>query len=443
MSTSRQVSGLRRSVLDGKSRKGAGKGAGWRGSWRDRFDTPKAEEEDILLTRAAYENPDDIDEKTGEARLAHFHTCQMHHLKLKPSGKGSFMTARCGLDAGKKDCLGCKCQAEGDRRITKKPDYSFNILHFGLYERVPLERDGKVVKHDDGESRGKPVLVWEAVEKPSDRKRILADLDGYIQDGTVRLYQKRYIEVGGGHRDDLAQIDADAAKFCRCGGDLTPVAFTCEQCEEELADVDKDDMGKKEVAAFAMSREKCKKCGHIGLPVPENTCNGCKKPEPLSAFDVVARVRKEGEGTNSHIVVKKITPLDQYQLPDGGFLIEFDKENGKYYPKEGEEGWVFVEDMDIRKQATSQWDFEKVHEPKDHDFLAKTLGVRNPFPPERGESKYSRYGGDTKEEGDDDKPRGRGGRDEPEEEEDRPRGRGGRGGRDEPEEEAPRRRRRE
>jgi hypothetical protein len=439
MSTqNRVVSGLRRSVLDGKSRR-AGKGTGWRGSWRDRYDIPKAEEEDILLTRAAYENPEDVDEKTGEVRLAHFHTCQMHHLKLKPSGKGSFMTARCGIDAGKKDCLGCKAQAEGDRRVTKKPDFSFNILHFGLYEKVPLERDGKVVKHEDGENRGKPVMVWEPVERPSDRKRILADLDNYIDDGTVRMFQKRYIEVGGGHRDDLAQIDADAAKFCRCGGDLTPIAFTCEQCEEELADVDKDDMGKKEVAAFAMSREKCKKCGHIGLPVPENTCNSCKRPEPLSAFDVVARVRKEGEGTNSHIVVKKITPLDQYQLPNGNYLIEFEKDGKEYYPKYDDDGgWIFVEDMDIRKQATSQWDFEKVHEPKDHEFLARTLGIRNPFPPEKGESKYSRYGGG--DDADDDKPRGRGGRAEAEpDEDDTPRRRG----RAEPEEDAPRRRRRE
>jgi hypothetical protein len=429
-------------VLDGKSRK-AGAGAGWRGSWRDRYDIPKAEEEDILLTRGAYPNPADIDEATGQPRLAHFHTCGMHHIKLKPSGKGSFLTTRCGLNAGKENCLGCKSQAEGDKRVGLKDDFSFNILQFGLYELVPLVKDGKVVKHDEGEKRGKPVMVWEAVQKPSDIKRIMADLDGLIEDGTVRQYQKRFIEVGAGHRDDLAQIDADAAKFCRCGGDLTPVAFICESCEELLADVERDDMGPREIVAFGSSRERCRSCGHVAVPVPENICNGCKRPEPLSAFDVVARVRKEGEGTGTHIVVKKIIPLDQYRLRNGGFLIEFEKDGKEYYPKVDENGcWVFTEDQDIRKQATSQWDFEVIHAPRDHDYLAKQLGIQNPFPPEKGENKYKRYGADAKEE---EVPRGsgRGARRDDDDEDDDPPSRGsGRGGRREEPEDNQRRRRR-
>ena len=394
MSTPRKaVSGLRRSVLDGKSRSAAKRGGGWKGSWRDRYDIPKAEEEDILLTRGAYENPDDVNEKTGELGLAHFHTCQMHGLKLKPKGPGSYLTARCNIDAKQQDCLACKAQAEGDRRVGLKPTFSFNIIHFGLYERVPLERDGRVVKYEDGENRGKPIMVWERVERPSDHKRIMKDLPTLIKNGSVCIFQKRYIEVGGGHRDDLAQIDAEAAKYCRCGGDLIPIRFSCEKCEEVLADVEEDDMGKKEVAAFAESRGKCKDCGHIGVPVPECTCSDCKRPSPLTAFDVVATVKKEGEGTNSHIVVKRITPLDQYRMLDNEYAIEFEKEGKDYFPKVEDDAWVFVEDMGLRKAATSQWNFEEVHAPKDHGFIAEKLGIRNPFPATEGKDKYKRYGG--------------------------------------------------
>ncbi len=435
----RAVSGLRRSVLEGKNKKGTSRG-GWKGSWRDRYDIPKAEEEDILLTRAAYENPEDVDEKTGEKGLAHFHTCQMHGLKLKPKGPGSYLTARCNIDAGQEDCLACKCQAEGDRRVTLKPTFSFNIIHFGLYERVPLERDGRVVKHEDGENRGKPIMVWDLVDKPSDRKRIMADLDRYIRDGDVRLFQKKYIELGKGHRDEISEIEAQASKFCRCGGDLTPIAFFCEKCEECLADVEDDDMSRKEIAAFAESRERCKKCGHVGLPVPQNTCNSCKHPEALTAFDVVASIRKEGEGTGSHVVIKKITPIDQYQMPDGGYLIEFEKSGKDYIPKVDDNGqWIFVEDMDIRKAAESQWDFEKVHEPKEHGFIADKLQVRNPFGSTSGKGKYSRYGGGGSK-AEDDAPRGRGrGRDEDDGDDDSgPRG----GRRSEPEDDDPPPRRR-
>jgi len=445
MSTQR-VSGLRRSVIN---REQKGKGNGWVGSWRDRYDIPKADFEDILLTRGAYPNPADVDEETGEVGLAHFHTCKMHGVKLKPQGKGSYYTGRCNIDAGEKDCLHCKRQAEGDGRISIKNTFSFGLLHFGLYERVPLVRDGRTVKYEEGEKRGKPVLVWELVEKPSDRNRILKDLDRYVEEGTVRFFQKKYVELGSGHRDELSAIDEQAGKFCRCGGDLSPVAFFCEKCGAELADVEKDDMGRKEIAAFAVERSRCKKCKHVGIPVPENSCNRCKRPEPLTAFDVVATIRKEGEGTNSHIVIKKITPLDQYQLPNGEYMIEWEKDGKEYFPKldEGTGNWVFTEDGDIRKNALAQWDFEKVHAPHDNDWIADKLGCKNPFPSTAGPGKYKRYGGKSEE---DEEPRGRGrnhdyedaprgrGRDRDDEDvpEDEPRGRG----RDE-DDEPPRRRR--
>ena len=105
-------------------------------------------------------------------------------------------------------------------------------------------------------------------------------------------------------------------------------------------------------------------------------------------------MRKEGEGTNSHIAVKKITPLDQYQLPNGEYLIEWEKSRtGEYYPKVSKDGdWVFSEEFDIRKAIEATWNFDQIHEPMDHQYHATKLGCDNPFPPMKGESKYRRYG---------------------------------------------------
>ncbi len=450
MSTQRKAVGLRRSVLDSKSRNKRGKG-GWRGSYKDRLDIPKAEETDILLTRAEYENPEDKDEKTGELGAAHFHTCMMHGVKLRPQGKDSYYSARCNIDAGQEDCLACKRKAEGDRRITEKPTFSFNALHLALHEKVPLVREGKVVKYEEGDKRGQPILTWELVEKPRRRQEILDDADRLVEKGEVALFRKKYIEVGAGHRDELSAIDERASHFCKCGGELKPVRFICEQCEEILADVHDDDMAPKEVLSFASSREKCKSCGHIGLPSPENVCNTCDDPAPLSAFDVVASVRKEGEGAGTHIVIMKITPLDRYQLPNGASLIEWEKKTPKkgapyYDPKfDDNDDFIFTEDFDVKKAVEGQFDFEVVHEPRDHSFHANKLGCENPFGSSGGGSKYKQYGGAggksnesrtrVDDDKDDDEPtrgRGRGGRDTTEE--------SSRGRRDEPEEPRGRRR---
>lgn len=441
MSTgTRKAVGLRRSVLDSKSRRKSGKG-GWRGTWKDRLDIPKAEETDILLTRGEYVNPEDVDKESGELGLAHFHTCKVHGLKLKTSGPGSYLTARCNIDAGQEDCLCCMKKEQGDRRVTMKDNFSFNCLHLALHEKVDLVRDGKVVKYEDGENRGKAIQTWEEVDKPRRKKELLEDIDNLVEKGEAALFRKKYIEVGAGFRDELSQIDEMASHFCKCGGELTPILFTCEECKELLADVEKDDMSKKEVAAFASSREKCpnKDCGHVGLPVPEMVCGDCKDPAPLSAFDVVATIKKEGEGAQSHIVIKKITPLDRYQLPNGASLIKwFKNKKGDFEPEFENDDFVFTEDFDVKKTVDSQWDFEKVHEPREHGFIAKQLGCENPFK-STGAGKYKDYdgggsGGGSRtrvDDGDDRRGRGRGRdgddrdkEDEDDRNEDRGRGRG-------------------
>lgn len=383
---------LRRSVLGGK--KSRNKSGGWRGNWTDRLDIPKAESTPILLTRGEYPmkgtEKNELATEEDPEPMAYYHTCLSHGVKLKPSGPGSYYTARCNLDAGDEDCLLCFAKEHvGDRRVSTKWLYSFNVLHLDLYERVQKTdyKSGKPLFFDrdtKNHKKGDPIMTWQHVERPRDRKEILdslAESDELLEmgedgeEGGVRLFSKKYIEVGRGHRDQLVEIDEAAAAMCRCGGNLTPVAFKCEACEEEIMDVEEANMTPAEVKAFAEQRQRCDHCGHVGHPLQEPICDSCDEPTPLTAFDVVAWVRRKGEGTNSRIDVEKIERLDEFEFPNGASLIEWSSDDEGDYPVEDEDGdWVFTEENGVKAVAEAPWDFEKVHSPRDHEYHAGRLG---------------------------------------------------------------------
>jgi hypothetical protein len=446
--------GLRRSVLKGKGSRN--RNSGWRGNWTDRLDIPKAEATPILLTPGEYpligkeknqaasdDNPDPI---------AHYHTCLYHSVKLRSKGPGSYYTARCGVQAGEvaglddEDCLLCFREAQGDQRVQGRYLFSFNVIHFGLYRREKkIGKDGKVVffeKDSEHHKRGDPVLVWNEVKKPRDRKEVMADLDDLLdlgeeseEDGVV-LARKKYIEVGRTHRDQLTEIDEKASQMCRCGGMLEPIAFNCEHCDQEILDVEEANLAPEEVKKFAEERQRCDHCGEVGLPIPVPVCDTCDDPQPLSFFEVVAYIRKAGEGTSTRVEIEKVVRLDEFELPDGSSPIEWDEDED--VPVEDEDGnWVLSEDHGIKKLAESQWNFEKVHAPRDHQFHASRLGCEIPHGfkdseltafggggGKRTSAKYRNYGSksadsrfdssnDSEDEDDDEKdntPRRRGGR---------------------------------
>ncbi len=387
-----KVMGLRRSVL--KSKGSQNRSKGWRGGWEDRLDIPKAAATPILLTRGEYplegKEADDARSDSNPEPMAHFHTCLTHGVKLKPSGPLSYYKARCNIDAGDEDCLLCMARETGDKRVGGSYTYSFNVLHLALYQRVKKMQDGKVVRYDadsDKHKRGDAVLTWEPVTKPRDLKEIREDIDELVQvglegeEGGVRLLMKKYVELGRGFRDQLVDIDTQAEKLCKCGGNLTPIAFSCEECEAEIIDVQEANLDDEEVMNYAKERQRCPECGHVGIPVSTPECDECDEPEPLTAFDVVAYVRKKGEKAGTHIVVEKIVRLDKFELEDGTSLLQWeeDEEEGDEFPVLDEDGnWVFTEEHDIRKMVDAGWNFEKVHSPRDHEYNAGRLGISVP-----------------------------------------------------------------
>jgi len=401
---------LRRSVAGERKKKG---GKGWGGSWRDRLDVPKADGTDILLCPGEYEDerPDSIKDNGGEPPIHPYHVHPCHTIK----DKNLFRKLRCrGGYEESTDCICCYKKNAGDKRISPKRDvYSLNALHLALYQKSPLlDAKGKPrrFEHDDPEGgfkRGDKILSWQQITRARDKKEALQELDDRLEDKTLTMYRKKYIEVGSAHLQNLMVIDDMARSRCSCGGSLEPVSFFCEKCEDELCNVEDANMTPEERDEYALERQRCTNCGHFGFPDQEYVCDECDEADPLTAFDVVATVRKTGEGTASTITVEKVIPVYEYEFPDGTGLVEFDEDGDWIEDADGNP--VFEEG--VAKLRDNQLDFDKVHQPLDNDYVANLLNCDNPYgSSESGARKYGksgsrfRSGDDDSDDDDDSKP---------------------------------------
>lgn len=401
--------GLRRSVLGERKKKGGG---GWRGNWRDRFTIPKGFEAAILLCPGEYldEREDSIKDNDGEPPLKHYYVYPHHTLK---DGK-IFWTGRCRCEFGEDgECLGCYQNGHGDKRIGKpREKFNFNILHIAPYMKLPLkDGKGKTVKfREDGENhkRGDTIMSWQEVTTPRELKEIEQYAEEMIEDGDLRVAMKKYLEVGSGHLEHLMGIDEYASKMCICGGKLNPTAFSCQGCDDLLCDVYDENMSPDAVVEYSKQRQRCGGCGKYDFANIKSDCDECDEPKALTAFDVVAYVRRQGEGTNSTIVIDKVVPLSEYELADGSFLVEMEEDDDEQlvpvYTDADE--FEFVES--IGKLVSNQFDFTKVNPKLDNDELAKKMRVDNVFG-SSGSSKsqgrrYSRHDNDDDDTDDTDDP---------------------------------------
>ena len=351
---------------------------GWRGNYRDRLKEPKAQATPILLCAGKYV---DYRDECGDDLPYHIHLSHSY----RPN-KNTFRSSACGCGYGSKesdDCLCCKQIEEGDNRVGPGRDkFSFNCLHLALYEQVEArDKDGKIKTYSEDKGdhkRGDARMNWEEVTKPRDKRDILDDIDALLQEGSVRLLSKKYIEVGKGHRDAIMGIDMLSSKFCLCGGDIEATSFQCSSCSGELCDIMEENMDAADADAYYSSRQRCKSCSHTDFPIREVICSECgEDAEPLTAFDVVAWVRKQGEGTSTQYLIEKIVPVWDFKLADGSYLVKDTDENG--YP---------IYDEDTTKLVENQFDFDMVHKPKESRYIAQDLGCDDPFS-RGGRGKYS------------------------------------------------------
>lgn len=361
--------GLRASVRGEKKQRGKG----WRGSFRDRFDIPKASVTPILLIRGEYEDtrPDKIKENGGTPPIKAYHTRLSHGLKLAKGGPGSYREFPCVED----ECVCCYAADGGDKRVGLRDKFAMNILHLGLYTMQDvIGKDGKPLRYQsDGEDHkaGDIIRGWQEVKAARDLRTTMENIDAMVEEKAVQMYKRKYLDLGSGLLENLMAIDERAGKLCFCGGALTPTEFSCEKCESVICNVDEANLTPEQVADYYNERQRCDSCGHNGFAVAHTICDTCDTPRPMSAFDVVAYVRKTGEDTTTKIDIEKVVPLHEFVLQNGSYLIDGydDTPEGSYTPKWTEE---------VAKVMT-QYDFDQVFPAPDPQEVATVLKMDNPF----------------------------------------------------------------
>lgn len=396
--------GIKRSTTSTK------KGKGWRTNWRDRTNAPREkaqEEEGFLFTAGEYEDrhPRTLERNGGKPGIEAFYTRQLHRIAVRGKGGSTYnkaVTCRRFYDGSA--CLACDELEKGNRKVDNgkkdqdgfvKSGFSLNCIEFGLFQLVEATKpDGSVIRYEsDSEPgaknphrRGDPIMQWERVVRPKDRKEILENLDEELDLGNVRLFMKKYMDVGPAHLGVLTEIDAMAGEFCKnCGtGNLEINGFECAECQEMLVDVLEANMTSEELQNYGKTDQRCTACGHTDLPQPIYSCDNCKHPDPYRWFEVIAKCRKTGENAQTTITVDKVIPIDQFELPDGTSLVKLLK-NGEpeMVPMDSANPdtspLTFVYEEDFAKLVENQFNFEDVHRPESNDEIAKWLDIPNPY----------------------------------------------------------------
>lgn len=242
--------------------------------------------------------------------------------------------------------------------------YFVGVMHYALYQQVPVEKNGQPLLYSHGKMKGKQVYNWSPVLSIRDRKKILAsgDMEG------IGLYRKKFLEMPSSHFKVVQEINRRARSMCRCGGALFPSLFVCSGCEEPLLETEDSDLTDGEIAAYGDSEIRCRHCGAVEFPRAEYDCDTCDDPRPHKYHQVAAQVSrtKGSDGYPSYSLTAVISMADLV-LADGTTRavtgVAPDTEEFQY-PEE------------LEKLITNQFDFEAYTAPKSDEEYSNMLGLR-------------------------------------------------------------------
>jgi DNA-directed RNA polymerase subunit RPC12/RpoP len=275
----------------------------------------------------------------------------------KPGQKGfnSFREIVCSAGPephAPQPCLGCYRVDHGEKELKPRDNWAFNIAHLGWYHWKPLVKDGQVQMKKDGSG---PVLVKEECLSYKMENVLLgrAVQGGRVGNSTIAnkfetcesctaqhqfvFGHHRVLQVGFKHLKDILETDESVGKRCvNCGTSILLIAFDCANCSKELVDLAQSGWTNDQIAQFAKSPYSCQHCGHNDAPKGVYECGfdenfrqvsqACSNPQKTTLFDCVVWVQREGEATESSIVVKKVELIRDYKTQDGRPLSEHLKE---------------------------------------------------------------------------------------------------------------------
>lgn len=287
-----------------RSRKGGGGGFG------DRWFPPKTSEgarpQGVVLFPGKYEIPvqlgktDDMDVMNLEYYLTFEHffaakkrgaTCAAG-LRVMPDGDDFELTF------GDGQCPACYHIEDGAGGINRRLMHVFNAVLLGHFHLIDSNRT-------DGE--GKPYKDW-------------VDCEGkrckYCSSGSDRIYGRRvYWPMGSRFVNTLmTHSNTVLSGYCKCGGEIEPIGFQCPECEEVIRDLEEDPADNEELALLRSKKSKCPNCKVVDVPNEVPECDSCKKARPLTLWDVQFKLARQGEGTDTTLMISEWKPITEKLL---------------------------------------------------------------------------------------------------------------------------------
>lgn len=399
-----------------KSEQKKGSGKGQRGNWREQFRLPKDQPAPFILIKGDYLDPNpsvenaEIDMQTGQpipAKLEYYKWLK-HRLKTisKYNGKERFIDEPCARGWDKhnpKQCAGCMAMDAGNKSITLTESFSIGLVHLAVYHKHPLfdAKTGQMIMRKD--NSGCVMVDSECQGKSCNFCRLLSGQPLQLQQNEFwpnydpKMIQnvygsRRYMELGSGHLGDIGEWDKQVTSRCggtafvrnpdgsyvmsnqnqaipkgRCNNFLSVDGYKCATCNTLLINADQDPRDLKTLDELAQKKYPCHICNRPTTLVEVNSCDaGCSGAVVQGAFDGVLWGQRQGDNTQSHLVLVQFDTLADFEQnlhPSLKGLLA---------------GKTLTERI---AELSKPYDFSELYKPKDNDKMAERLELKAPQQP--------------------------------------------------------------
>jgi hypothetical protein len=341
---------------------------------------------------------DDNGNWTGQREAAlHILT---HQVQVFKNGRESYAEFTCTAGPNRhapQNCVGCQQNDAGNKSVANsRQHWAFNIKHLVPYHEVPLmDRQTNTIRYKK-DKPNEPVMVLEACRNGTPSERLYAMKNRkqceHCQRGIPPIYgAPKVFVLGKSHLEELLRVDTHLEQTCaNCMTRLIKMAYACARCDADLLDLSQTQMTNEQVREYASIPQQCR-CGNAALPkpiydcgwdpsgaykLPHGGCPGNVDPRPLSIFDVVFSVHKEGESTQSKLVISPSTPIQHFRTITGNADL----------PQ-----WLQMQHLQ------RNFDLKDMYKAQSLDEQAKLCNVPNPF--SQQQPQYQQYGAQQPQQG--------------------------------------------
>lgn len=333
------------------------KKAGWSAKWSDELKIGKEESAWIQITPGKYEGED--------GNLQSYYCAPMFKLQFQNKFGGTswgYYRGNGGPDCTLQQCADSKNSNVEEPKYGAPNRFFVNVIHYGVYARTPLEKDGKTVTYADGKLKGQPIYIWNEVKTVREKRQLISS--GDPED--VGFFRKKFLELPATQFKIIQEVAKKARSMCKCGGTLFPSVFVCPECEGVLLDASESDMTDSEIANYGDQDIRCRHCGSVNFPRAEYDCDSCPDPRPHEYHEVAAKIKKvTGNNGYPSLAVDNVVSMQDHTFENKKHVVESVKEDGTFkYPE------------DIENLMKAQYDFEAYTAPKTNAEYSELLGLR-------------------------------------------------------------------